>query len=116
MNRTSVARFQPWEPEHESTPKSTAEKTSSSRASYQSEEILISDTDDPKEGTSQSWRNTATSVPDTPSNMTAVRSTVNPLYSTYTQLYAPIAIDEDEDGSQDFNVVPISADPAKEAV
>ncbi|KAI4814368.1 hypothetical protein KUCAC02_003564 [Chaenocephalus aceratus] len=48
--------------------------------------------------------------------MTAVRSTVNPLYSTYTQLYAPIAIDEDEDGSQDFNVVPISADPAKEAV
>ncbi|XP_034065966.1 G2/M phase-specific E3 ubiquitin-protein ligase-like [Gymnodraco acuticeps] len=105
----------PWEPEHESTPKSTAEKT---RASYQSEkeEILISDTDDPNEGTSQSWRNTATSVPDTPSNMTAVRSTVNPLYSTYTQLYAPIAIDEDEDGSQDFNVVPISADPAKEAV
>nr|XP_033943763.1 G2/M phase-specific E3 ubiquitin-protein ligase-like [Pseudochaenichthys georgianus] len=111
-------RTEPWEPEHESTPKSIAEKTSSSRASYQSEkeEILISDTDDPKEGTSQSWRNTATSVPDTPSNMTAVRSTVNPLYSTYTQLYAPIAIDEDEDGSQDFNVVPISADPAKEAV
>ncbi|KAJ4946568.1 hypothetical protein JOQ06_024233, partial [Pogonophryne albipinna] len=105
---------EPWEPEHESTPKSTAEKT---RASYQSEkeEILISDTDDPNEGTSQGWRNTA-SVPDTPSNMTAVRSTANPLYSTYTQLYAPIVVDEDEDGSQDFNVVPISADPAKEAV
>ncbi|XP_033994345.1 G2/M phase-specific E3 ubiquitin-protein ligase-like [Trematomus bernacchii] len=48
--------------------------------------------------------------------MTAVRSTVNPLYSTSTQLYAPIVIDEDVDGSQDFNVVPISADPAKEAV
>ncbi|KAF3854594.1 hypothetical protein F7725_022649 [Dissostichus mawsoni] len=105
----NVRRKRPWEPEHESTPKSTAEKTSSSRASNQSEkeEILISDTDDPNEGTSQ----------DTPSNMTAVRSTVNPLYSTYTQLYAPIVVkNEDEDGSQDFNVVPISADPAKEAV
>ncbi|KAK1883051.1 G2/M phase-specific E3 ubiquitin-protein ligase [Dissostichus eleginoides] len=75
-----------------------------------------SDCDQEVTGTSQGWRNTATSVPDTPSNMTAVRSTVNPLYSTYTQLYAPIVVDEDEDGSQDFNVVPISADPAKEAV
>ncbi|KAF3850690.1 hypothetical protein F7725_012462 [Dissostichus mawsoni] len=36
--------------------------------------------------------------------------------STYTQLYAPIVVDEDEDGSQDFNVVPISADPAKKSV
>ncbi|KAF3850672.1 hypothetical protein F7725_012444 [Dissostichus mawsoni] len=63
VTEVDLADTLPWEPEHESTPKSTAEKT-----------------------------------------------------STYTQLYAPIVVDEDEDGSQDFNVVPIRADPAKKAV
>ncbi|XP_034562255.1 uncharacterized protein LOC117828943 isoform X2 [Notolabrus celidotus] len=105
-----IADTLPWEPDMRSTPKNTAEKKSiSSGASKQSvmEEICISDTDDPLEGTSGNTES-ASSFADAALATTAAAKKTD-LYSMYTQLYAPI--DDMEINNED--VIVSSAKPAK---